>query len=423
MSLLVDLAERAISARDQAHDHLRTLTLSNLAAGLGDRGAADRLIRSLPFDPVQRPQDAAFVHAMALHARTQDDFFPTGRIHVGALTLAAALALADDTGDRLLECLAGGYEVMCTLSDAYSTQAQARGYRPSGVFGPLGAAATASLALGLDTSGLANAMGLASTMSAGTNQSWIAGTDEWLLEVGAAARAGVEAALFARAGAVAADLALEGAAGWARAFFGDDQATQLREKIAQGRSLIEAVAYKPYPVSGIAEVPTHLACLAHERMGDQTADEVVIRISEQETRYPGSMNRGPFRSRSAALMSVTLCVACGLADGVIRLARLENPNTPDLETLLHRIQLQPDPTIGEGEARLSVRLNGELVELMGSGKSLLYPSWSALSGAVHELAVRSEAREDQVAAVRDELSESSPGAPRLCRILAQCIGA
>src|SRR5262249_7588194 len=152
-----------------------------------------------------------------LHARTQDDFFPAGRSHVGAVTLAAALALADETEERLLPAVAAGYEVMCVGAEAYAPIAQAVGLRPSGVFGPLGAAATAAIVLRLDAAGVQTAIGLASAASAGTNQAWLSGSDEWLFVVGAAARAGVEAALFARAGAAASPLALEGTAGWAKA--------------------------------------------------------------------------------------------------------------------------------------------------------------------------------------------------------------
>ena len=51
--------------------------------------------------------------------------------------------------------------------------------------GAVGAAACASVALGLDLDGTANAIALAAARSGGTNQSWISGSDEWMLELGA----------------------------------------------------------------------------------------------------------------------------------------------------------------------------------------------------------------------------------------------
>src|SRR5699024_264953 len=122
------------------------------------------------------PSGNAFIGAMALHGRTQDDFYPHGRVHVGAITLAATLALADDAGDRLLECLAAGYDTMCLVAESGSSYVQTRGLRPSGIFGPLGAAASAATALGLDEAGVANAIGLAASLAGGTNQAWLSGT-------------------------------------------------------------------------------------------------------------------------------------------------------------------------------------------------------------------------------------------------------
>ena len=131
MSTLAErLAERALEPVSEADaDTLRTLTLTNVAAGAGDRGAMSQLLDRLGFD-AQRAPDAAFLSGAKLHARTQDDFYPEGRVHVGSITLAAAVALADSVGDRTLPALAAGYRVMCAIADAHTTEAQARGMRP-----------------------------------------------------------------------------------------------------------------------------------------------------------------------------------------------------------------------------------------------------------------------------------------------------
>jgi len=271
------LADRALYGPAQADvDRLRTLTMCNLAAAGGELGSMGKLIEALPLDR-SRPPDAAFLYGMRLHARTQDDFFPAGRVHVGAVTLAASLALADSSERRLVEALGAGYEVLCIVSAAYSARAQASGLRPTGVFGPLGAAASAAVALDLDRAGAANAIALAATLAGGTNAAWLAGSDEWLLEAGVAARLGVEAALFTQAGAHASPEALESAAGWARAFFDDEGAGMLIETLAAAETGIRAVAIKPYPVSGIAQVPTHLACLARRRRADEEPPAATIR--------------------------------------------------------------------------------------------------------------------------------------------------
>lgn len=407
MTIAAELASRAlVPPSGESLSYLRALTLTNVAAALGDLGTAGQLMDRIPLDAA-RPADASFLRAMQLHARTQDDFHPLGRVHVGAVTLAAVVALADAVEPRFLESLAAGYETMCAVASVYSADAQRRGYRPTGFFGPIGAAASAGLALGLDRDGIANAISLAAASSKGTNQSWVSGTDEWLLEVGSAARAGVEAVQLTIAGAVGAPDAFEGTAGWTRAFFDDEKASRLEAALAGGPSRITEVAVKPFPVSGIAQVATALGCELHDCPEGRFPQRIVVRMSRSECAYPGSVNRGPFRSRSAALMSVVFCVACAVADGAVRLARLEDPNAPDLRRLMDRIDLEPDAAVDEGEATLEVQFPGDDLRLEGNSARLLHPSWEALAADAAALATRSEADVAAVLAVRDALAAES----------------
>lgn len=412
------LAERALAPlTDDEARQLRTLSLTNVAAAVGDRGAIGRTIAAFPLD-LDRAADAAFVLAARMHARTQDDFYPEGRVHVGAIVLAATLALADATGDAVLPALAAGYRVMCDTSGAYSTAAQTRGLRPSGVFGPMGAAAAAAVALGFDAAGTAGAIALAAAACGGHNQAWISSTDEWILEVGAAARAGVEAALFLRAGARASAEAFEGRAGWGAAFFGEPGAPRLAEQLAGPPATASLVAVKPYPVSGIAQVPTDLACRAHEELAGREAIAVRVAMSPIEFAYPGSANTGPFTSRSGALMSVAFCVACGLLDGAVPLGRLERPDSDDLTSLLARVTVAPDEALEENVATLEVdTADGATVRLRGAAAELLFPSWTAAVAEVDNVARRSEADPDLVTATAVELGRERPQAKVLRDLL------
>ena len=388
---LAALALAPISSREQ--DRLRSLTLSNLAAGLGVLGNSDRLVWNLPRDNGEG--SAAHRLAMLLHARTQDDFYPPGRSHVGVLALAPALTLAPagEPAD-LWVALAAGYRVTCAVSAAYALIAQRRGFRPSSVFGPLGAAAAGAVTLGATSvEEIANAIALAASMAGGTNQSWIAGTDEWLLEVGAAARAGVEAARFASAGASAAPDGLEGTAGWAAAFFDDPGGHRLDLLLDAPPPLIDGVARKPYPVSGIAQVATELACRFHQSLQGEPADSIVLTVSEAEGTYPGSLNRGPFRSRSDALMSLSLCVACGMADGIVRLARLEDPNQAELAAIVRTIEVRLAPSLEETHATLAVSAARRTCEASASGSEILFPSWKEVTNELDALCRRTEADE------------------------------
>ena len=142
----------------------------------------------------------------------------------------------------------------------------------------------------------------------GTNQSWIDGSGEWLVEVAVAARAGVEAARLAAAGVAGAAGAFEGPAGWSRAFFGDEGGRRCSGSGAVGRAH-RGRRDKPYPVSGIAQVPTS----SRSRPAIELNTYAPPSGSSSECRPTSSLTRNgqpwPVIRRSDSLMSVVRCVA------------------------------------------------------------------------------------------------------------------
>jgi hypothetical protein len=396
-------------------DYLRAATLTNIAAGLGDLGSSAPLIAAGRARLGGTPAGDAAGLAMQLHARTQDDFVPAGRAHIGAVTLAAAVALADQVGDGLLDCLAVGYRAMMMVARCYSADAQRRRYRPTGFFGPFGAAGVASRALGLDAAQTANALGLACVLTAGTNQAWLSGSDEWLLEVGMASRAGIECAELTEAGAQASAVAFEGAAGWATAFFADPGAARLAASLTEPLDITGSLATKPYPVSGIAQPMTHLAVLAHGQLAGRVPRHIEVRISRDESDYPGSLNRGPFSARGQALMSVAHCVACGITDGLVSLRRLDEPD--ELNPVLDIVDVVPDPDLPELDTTLTVQTDDGDIRLSLSGGSLLFAGWDDTDAG--QVAHRSEAPVDAVEAARKELSQARPDSRVIREILAR----
>lgn len=417
-----ELAQRALAPLSgEDADRLRMLTATNVLAAAGELGRAGALIDALPMDSGRSASEAAFLGTMALHARTQDDFYPEGRVHVGAITLAATLALADAAGERLLACLAAGYEAMCRTATAYSSLAQASGLRPSGAFGPIGAAASAAVALELDPDGVANAIALAAALCGGTNQAWLSGTDEWLFVVAGAARTGVEAALATAAGVQASPHAFEGRAGWVSAYFGDVELDPLARAISATDPSIGVVACKPYPVSGIAELPTELACRAHAELGPRRYRSIEVFLAPAETRYPGSLNHGPLKSRSDALMSVPFVVAASLLDGAPRLDVLERPSELSGRGVEPaEVKVSPDDSLAESEARLELLdESGERWSAHIEGHEILFPSFAELSAEAQALARRSEAAEEIAAATLAELSKATPDARAVRGVLAR----
>ncbi len=406
MSLSHELAQVALgAAASPDEDALRTRLLSNLAASVGSQAESCALVASVAGDA--GPGSRAFVLAARMHSRTQDDFYPEGRVHPGAVVVPAILAGGDAA---LLPAMAAGYQVLALISEAYATEAQRRGYRPSGVFGPMGAAAAAGVAMGLEKTALSAAIGIASAMAAGTNQSWVDGSDEWLVEVASAARSGHEAARLAAAGVRSSAEALEGKAGFTAAYFQDADASALRASLADRGDRSRAIAVKVFPVSGIAQVPSILSARLARAAEGETLQRVRVRMTHGELEYPGSQNRGPFASRSDSLMSIPRTVALALIHGRVPYASLlKQPDERELR-IMDVVELVPDGSLGETESVVEIEISrGQSLTARGTGSEFLYPSWVDLRGDLEDLATRNDARltvMEQLAELIDEIPTS-----------------
>ena len=108
---------------------------------------------------------------------------------------------------------------------------------------------------------------------------------------------------------------LEGAAGFARAFAGEQPADAFAEPWELGeRWRILDVIYKPYPVCNINQSPVELA-VAMVNEHDLAVDEIAsVRcfLNPSDRSYPGTLNEGPFSDVGATLMSAPFCVAIAL---------------------------------------------------------------------------------------------------------------
>ena len=398
MSLALELADDALRAAKAADVQLlNTFLLSNLVVAAGAR-PQEPLLGAIATFTDDNTSGRAYRLSARMHFRTQDDFDPGGRVHVGAVVIPAVLAI---DGASVLEPMAAGYSVLTRVARIYRDEAEARGLRPTGMFGPIGAAAAAGVALGLDRERLGSAIAISTTMCAGTNQSWVDGTDEWLLVVAATARAGVEAALAAQTGVQGAQWAFEGQAGWAPAFFGDSDAALLAKAVGDDSFGLDHVSVKAFPVSGIAQVPTTLASSMGKRFDFRTPERLEIRVPPREFNYPGSSNRGPFKSRSDSLMSIARCGALAYANGRIPLHLLAGPPLDNEEAVLEVIDLVSDSALAEGAAELRVSMKGHEVALTGHDAELLHPTWDDLTDDLEGLAERCEVPVERAQGLHD----------------------
>ena len=184
----------------------------------GGDGSAHRLLDGMP----AAPGAAAFANAVLLHARIQEDAHPAG--HVGVVVIPAALAAAEHTGadgEALLAGVVAGYETALRVGRRHAAAASRRGFRTTSLYGVIGAAAAAARLHGLPAERTADALALAANLAGGLREFAVAGTDEYVLQAGSAARSGLTAAWCAAEGMHGAPTILEGPAGFLRAYGGE----------------------------------------------------------------------------------------------------------------------------------------------------------------------------------------------------------
>jgi 2-methylcitrate dehydratase PrpD len=266
--------------------------------------------------------DTALANACLMHIRTQDDFFSGANAHLGAVIVPAALALAEMNnapGPEIVASIVAGYEVISAIGEGFSEKTTPKGFRPTGIFGPFGAAATAARLLKLSPEKVGHAIAISASLAGGLTQAWLEGTLEWNLEVGMACRNGIYAALLAAEETSGAQAALEGPRGFYKAFAGVKDVPQVSALRLGERWRIMETTFKRFPISGISQVPVQTALNLKEEyaIDSRNIERVQLTVNEFELHYPGVNNFGPFGGPGAALMSLQYCISTALQKGTV----------------------------------------------------------------------------------------------------------
>ena len=276
--LVLDLIGNIIRARYDAESTpsmlaaVRALGLANGTSGVFG-------------DPVRyAPMGAAMLNGALAHSLDFDDTHAAGSLHPGAPVIPAAIAAAEITGASgadVLAAIVAGYEVTCRVALALPAGAHyQRGFHPTATCGAFGAAAAAGRVFGLDGEAIASALGIALSQSAGSLQFLANGAWTKRFQVGWAAAAGLTAATLAREGFKGASDALEGKAGFLRAYAPDPVPERAIEGLGQTFELMRT-AVKPYPSCryGHAGIDAMLALRAEHNLQPAEIEQIVYGTS------------------------------------------------------------------------------------------------------------------------------------------------
>lgn len=297
------------------------------------------------------PAGAALYHGACAHALDYDDTGHPGNVHPSSHVLPALLALADlsaTPGPDLLVAYLVGLEVENKVGMCLPSSVRNLNMHPTGVVGPLAAAAAGSRLVGLDKERTRMALGIAGSFAAGLRAN--NGTDVKPLHSARAAEGAVVAVRLAEEGVISCEAILEAEYGFLDAFRAEERDCTGPDvsAISELGSTWElekdfGIALKPFPCCACIHPAIEAALLIEGRIGRAEITSVTIETSA----YAYSIVADPDPDTvTRARFSMQYCVASALTHGAVRLSTFTKHEFEDalVRSLMARTSLE----VGEG---------------------------------------------------------------------------
>lgn len=270
------------------------------------------------------PEAAAMINATATHAFAMDDV--AAGCHPSTILMPALLACAEvqgAAGNELLRAYVAGFEVLAELAAREPDSLHATGWHPTGLLGPVAAAAAVANLMRLPPGQCANAMGIAASMSGGLQGNF--GTQTKALHAGRASSAGVAAARLAATGVTAAPDILESPKGLLRTI---SPHGRVRVDGPPGcspdrlRILTDGLSIKKYPMCYTTHriIDAALGIAATPGFESAQVERIVVSIGAHQAAM--AKHHRP-RNALEAKYSVEFAVAGALAAGAAGFAQLD----------------------------------------------------------------------------------------------------
>jgi 2-methylcitrate dehydratase PrpD len=284
-------------------------------------GATERAAQAVRSSGTDLMTEVAFA-ATAGHVLDFDDTLSDGVAHVSATTAPAALVLGGHLGlslEAVLDAYVEGYEAMAAVASASHPSLYDRGWHPTAVCGPIGAAVAAARLLQLSADQRETAVTVALLRAGGSRGAF--GSDGKAIQAGLAAAAGVQGALVARGGANVDPRALHGPVGFAAVLGATWPAGE-----GGGPASIEALAHpRMSPAIERNWIKLHPSCLGTHAPIDAAEQlrelangdplEVVVHPVARQAAHLDAVSDG-----LSAKFSIPYCVAHTLTRGAPRAA-------------------------------------------------------------------------------------------------------
>jgi 2-methylcitrate dehydratase PrpD len=372
------------------------------------------------------PEWAAFANGIMAHCLDYDDTFPDSVVHPGSIVVPVALAIGEErgaSGAEVLTAIAGGYELAARIARAGGRRFHERGFHASGIFAPIVAAFVAGRLMRMRAEAVANAVGLAASMSGGLMAFLADGSWSKWLHLGWGNFGGILAAQLAGLGFRGPAGALDGRHNLYDAFLGTPP-VEFRA-IAAGlgeRWIGETALFKLYPCAHVIQpyIDLALAMRAEHGLEPRAVRRVTCSVAPWAVPIvcePAAEKRRPV-TMLQAIASLPFHVAAAIVDGRVDLDTLGDAarNRAPLLALAGRVGYQVDPGLEGFAARIEIELaDGRRIANSGlAGEA----DAERLSGKFHSLALRAlpHERADELALAAAQLAEA-PDARALTAIL------
>ena len=288
--------------------------------------------------------EAAWINGTAAHALDYDDVALRG--HPSTVLVPAILAEAEllgASGAQMAAAYVAGYEVWAELAGRDPAQHHQKGWHPTGIFGPIGAAAACASLRGLDAEKIAHAIALGASHSSGLVANF--GTMTKPYHAGRAAHSGVMAARLAAAGFTASPDALEHPLGFLAAVSpkGDADRQSPAKAGREWQILKQGLSVKKYPL-----------CYCTHRAIDGTLDMLAkqpVRADNVESIAVSTSRRNATILRNSrpqtgleAKFSMQFAMASAIVAGRVGLGELTDGfvQRTDVQGLLPKVSVEPD---------------------------------------------------------------------------------
>jgi 2-methylcitrate dehydratase PrpD len=221
---------------------------------------------------------------------------------------------------------------------------------PCGVFG---AAAACAKLLGLPADGIANAIGIAASQSAGLVENLPSAAKN--VSVGNAARNGLFAAFLAELGYEAAPHAIEGRLGWAQAMGDVPDMARMLGGLGESFELARNT-YKPYPAGIVFHAVIDACFKLRAKLGGNIDDLAAVTVRGSAL----LLARGDRAVRNGrdARVSIHHCVAAALLIGAAGVEEFSEAAVvrPEIVALRQKVRAELDPALPDGAASVELAL-------------------------------------------------------------------